>query len=28
VKIACRGDRALERKILYENAASLLKMEA
>jgi len=28
VKIACRGDRALERKILYENAAGLLKMEA
>lgn len=28
VKIACRGDRALERKILYENAARLLMMEA
>lgn len=28
VKIACRGDRALERKIFYENAARLMKIEA
>lgn len=27
VKIACRGDKVLERKIYYENAARLLRME-